>query len=99
MRKPGVVGWVLAAPALIVIGALDETSPVRWCRSLPRRDAAMGPGPPEYLELPGAGHGFDLAGGSDPAGQAWGQPEPVYDEEADAAAYRAIIRFLRRVLG
>ena len=86
----------LAAPALIVIGGLDETSPVGWCRALPHRAVAVGPGAPEYLELQGAGHGFDLAGAADPAGRGWGQPDPVYREDADTAADTAAIRFLRR---
>jgi len=89
----------LAAPGLIVIGAADETSPVAWCRTLPTRASSIGPGAPQYLELPGAGHGFDLAGASDPAGRAWGQPEPAYMKEADAAAHTAVIRFLESVFG
>lgn len=89
----------LAAPGLIVIGAADATSPVAWCRFLPHRVLAVGPGPPQYLEIPGAGHGFDLAGASDPAGRPWGQPDPVYMEEADAAAHTAVIRFLLHAFG
>ena len=89
----------LVAPGLIVIGAVDETTPAAWCRALPNRTTATGPGAPQYLELPGAGHGFDLAGAADPAGRAWGQPDPVYVKEADAAAHTAVIRFLRHAFG
>lgn len=89
---------MLAAPALIVVGGKDATAPAHWCRDLPRRARAAGPGAPEYLELPGAGHGFDLAGATDPAGQGWGEPAPVYDPGADAAADAAVAEFLRRVL-
>jgi carboxymethylenebutenolidase len=101
----------LAAPALVVIAGRDAVYAPRWCRALVEADPArawpeaeqtakLAPAGqrPRLLELPGAAHGFDLAGVGDPAGRLWGQPDPVRDPAADAAADAAIGAFLAEVL-
>ena len=49
-----------APPFLVVHGSADSLIPVEQARAFVERLAAVSTSPVRYLELPGAGHGFDL---------------------------------------
>lgn len=52
-----------APPFLVIHGSNDSVIPVEQARSFVRRLRAVSHSPVGYLELPGAGHGFDLFDG------------------------------------
>jgi acetyl esterase/lipase len=53
-----------APPFLVVHGSADTVIPVEQARSFVDRLGAVSHAPVGYLELPGAGHGFDMTDGA-----------------------------------
>ena len=85
----------VAAPTLILIGALDEWTPARNCREMIARQSGAG-APVELFVYPGAYHAFNFL--RDHPVEYYGH-RLDYNEAADRAAWGETIRFLRQNLG
>jgi dienelactone hydrolase len=95
--------WTAAAPLLILIGELDDWTPLAPCEALAARTKATGQ-PVELVTYPGAHHGFDAVQGqlrqrtdvgSKPEGSVTLGPEPAAREDAR----RRVAAFLALHLG
>ncbi len=89
-------GEPLGAPLLILAAGSDDWEPALHCRwSLASR---LGEGPPiEFVEYPGAQHGFDNAGSAGRPAMAFGR-HAAYDAAADEAAALRMRVFLNATL-
>lgn len=102
--QPMVVSY--ERPTLIAIGEADDWTPVEPCRVLQAQAASEGM-PVELVVYPGAPHAFDEANQSRVALRALQVVDPFgrmktvhvgYHREADQAAKRDVLAFLRRVM-
>ena len=82
---------VMAAPTLILIGALDDWTPAQGCQKLSERGASDG-APIELVLYPNAYHGFDLA--MLRPGQRYFGHWLEYDEAAATDALTQVHQFL-----
>ena len=92
---PGCDNTEVAAPTLILIGALDEWTPTRNCREMIARQSSTG-APVELFVYPGAYHAFNFP--RDRPVEYYGH-RIDYKEAADRAAWSETTRFLRQNLG
>jgi dienelactone hydrolase len=92
---PGCDNTEVAAPTLILIGALDEWTPTRNCREMVAVQSGAG-APVELFVYPGAYHAFNFP--RDRPAEYFGH-RIEYNEAAARAAWSETIRFLRQSLG
>lgn len=91
---PGCDNTEVAAPTLILIGALDEWTPARNCREMIASQSGTG-APVELFVYPGAFHAFNFP--RDRPLESYGH-HIEYNEAADRAAWSETTRFLRGYL-
>jgi dienelactone hydrolase len=92
---PGCDNTEVAAPTLILIGALDEWTPTRNCREMIARQSGAGAAV-ELFVYPDAYHSFNFP--RDHSREYFGY-RLEYNEAADRAACNETTRFLRQNLG